>query len=119
MKKELLFLDDIRYPSEVYKYTRHDLFLSPDWYIVRSYGQFVNRILEKGFPEMISFDHDLGDMNDPVRNSRSEKTGYDCVKWLIEYSLDYELMLPDFYCHSMNPIGKENIIALLTNFRNH
>ncbi|CAA7194951.1 hypothetical protein CHRY9293_01211 [Chryseobacterium potabilaquae] len=30
MKKELLFLDDIRYPIEVYKYTRNDLFLSPD-----------------------------------------------------------------------------------------
>lgn len=59
--KRLLFLDDVRYPIEAYHYTKQDIFLRSDWHIVRNYGQFVSRILEKGLPEMISFDHDLAD----------------------------------------------------------
>ncbi|WP_426276294.1 cyclic-phosphate processing receiver domain-containing protein [Chryseobacterium sp. S-02] len=59
--KRLLFLDDIRYPIEAYHYTKQDIFLRKDWHIVRNYEQFINWILEKGFPEIISFDHDLAD----------------------------------------------------------
>ncbi|WP_363315998.1 cyclic-phosphate processing receiver domain-containing protein [Chryseobacterium sp.] len=115
MVKRLLFLDDIRYPAEVYQYTQQGIFLRKDWHIVRNYDQFVNRILKKGLPEMISFDHDLADEN--YRKSNAEKTGYDCVKWLIDYCLDNGIDLPKFYCHSMNPVGKENIISLLKNFK--
>ncbi len=82
MTKRLLFLDDIRYPVEVYRYTKQDVFLRKDWHIVRNYEQFINRILEKGLPEMISFDHDLADEHywDPNSRERVEKTGYDCAK---------------------------------------
>jgi len=82
MTKRLLFLDDIRYPVEVYRYTKQDVFLRKDWHIVRNYEQFINRILEKGLPEMISFDHDLADEHywDPNSRQRVEKTGYDCAK---------------------------------------
>ncbi|PIF44365.1 hypothetical protein CLU96_1329 [Chryseobacterium sp. 52] len=119
MTKRLLFLDDIRYPIEAYHYTRQDVFLRKDWHIVRNYEQFVNRILEKGLPEMISFDHDLADVHDLKPNSEeyTEKTGYDCAKWLIEYCMDNYLDLPKFYCHSMNPVGKKNILSLLENFK--
>ncbi|WP_353149525.1 cyclic-phosphate processing receiver domain-containing protein [Chryseobacterium sp.] len=119
MIKRLLFLDDIRYPVEAYHYTRQDIFLKGEWHIVRNYEQFVNRILEKGLPELISFDHDLADKQSSVQNSREamEKTGYDCAKWLVEYCIDNHLDLPEFYCHSMNPVGKENIISLLKNFK--
>lgn len=120
MTKRLLFLDDIRYPIEAYHYTRQDIFLRKDWYIVRSYEQFVDRILEKGLPEMISFDHDLAEIHylKPDSDEYIEKTGYDCAKWLVEYCMDYYLDLPKFYCHSMNPVGKENIESLLKNFKN-
>ncbi|MGK6343616.1 cyclic-phosphate processing receiver domain-containing protein [Chryseobacterium sp. DT-3] len=119
MTKRLLFLDDIRYPVEVYHYTKHDIFLRKDWHIVRNYEQFVNRILEKGLPEMISFDHDLADIQylKPDSDEYTEKTGYDCAKWLTEYCLDNYLDLPKFYCHSMNPVGKENILSFLENFK--
>ncbi|SMO91840.1 hypothetical protein SAMN06265171_11235 [Chryseobacterium rhizoplanae] len=116
MTKRLLFLDDIRYPIEAYHYTRQDIFLRNDWHIVRNYEQFVNRILEKGLPEMISFDHDLADL-EQYSQEFVEKTGYDCAKWLIEYCMDNYLDLPQFYSHSMNPVGKENIISLLKNFK--
>ncbi|MHA1410896.1 MAG: cyclic-phosphate processing receiver domain-containing protein, partial [Candidatus Odinarchaeia archaeon] len=59
----------------------------------------------------ISFDHDLG----------YGPTGYDCVKWLVEASLDKRLVIPKtstFYCHSANPVGKENILRLLNNYLN-
>ncbi|UKB78904.1 cyclic-phosphate processing receiver domain-containing protein [Chryseobacterium sp. MEBOG07] len=119
--KRLLFLDDIRYPIEAYHYTKQDIFLRSGWHIVRNYEQFVNRILEKGLPEMISFDHDLADVHYLKQDSQEyvEKTGYDCAKWLIEYCMDNYLDLPQFYCHSMNPVGKENILSLLKNFRNN
>lgn len=118
--KRLLFLDDIRYPIEAYHYTQQDIFLRKDWHIVRNYEQFVNSILEKGLPEMISFDHDLADEHYLKSNSNElvEKTGYDCAKWLIEYCMDNDADLPEFYCHSMNPVGKENIENLLKNFKN-
>ncbi|MBV8326353.1 MAG: hypothetical protein JO178_08590 [Chryseobacterium sp.] len=97
------------------------MFLRKDWHIVRNYEEFVNRILEKGLPEIISFDHDLGDEHELKNNARKwlEKTGYDCAKWLTEYCMDHYLDLPMFYCHSMNPVGKENIISLLKNFKNY
>ncbi|WP_394338014.1 cyclic-phosphate processing receiver domain-containing protein [Chryseobacterium lactis] len=119
MTKRLLFLDDIRYPIEAYPYTKQDVFLRNDWYIVRNYEQFIKRILEKGLPEMISFDHDLGDEYCAKSGSHEciEKTGYDCAKWLIEYCMDNLLPLPKFYCHSMNPVGKMNIESLLKNFK--
>lgn len=120
LTKRLLFLDDIRYPIEAYHYTQQNIFLRKDWHIVRNYEQFVNRILEKGLPEMISFDHDLADEHylGPDSQEFVEKTGYDCAKWLVEYCMDYYLDLPEFYCHSMNPVGKENIESLLKNFKN-
>ena len=61
-----------------------------------------------GFPNFISFDHDLG----------LEESGYDCAKWLVDYCLDHNLHLPEFEVHSQNPVGKENILALLNNFKN-
>ncbi|WP_300685688.1 cyclic-phosphate processing receiver domain-containing protein [Chryseobacterium sp.] len=117
--KRLLFLDDIRYPVEAYQYTKQEIFLRNDWHIVRNYEQFVNSILEKGLPEMISFDHDLADNHNLNQDTQQygEKTGYDCAKWLIEYCMDHYLDLPKFYCHSMNPVGKENIQSLLKNFK--
>lgn len=120
LTKRLLFLDDIRYPIDVYRYTKQDIYLRKDWHIARNYEQFVNRILGNGLPEMISFDHDLADEHYWNNDAGSfvEKTGYDCAKWLIDYCMDNDLDLPEFYCHSMNPVGKGNIESLLKNFKN-
>lgn len=119
LTKRLLFLDDIRYPKDAYQYTTQDIFQRKDWHIARNYQEFVDRILEKGLPEMISFDHDLADEHYLEPNSRAyvEKTGYDCAKWLVEYCMDHGLELPEYYCHSMNPVGKQNIESLLNNFK--
>lgn len=89
-----LYLDDIR-PI-------------PDGHIgVRSYAEFVTYITDSGLSDFISFDHDLG----------LEESGYDCAKWLVDYCLDNNFRLPKFDVHSQNPVGKENILSLLQNFK--
>ena len=95
IKMNKLFLDDIRE--------------APDnsWNVVRSYDEFINYIEENGAPDFISFDHDLGEA--------TEKTGYDCAKWLV--ANDYKIK--DFDSHSANPPGRENIIRLLQNWKKH
>ena len=46
-----------------------------------------------------------------------EKTGYSCAKWLIDFCIDKDLPLPEYFCHSLNPGGKENILSILKNYK--
>lgn len=106
-----LFLDDCR--------------SAPDstWIVVRNYDQFVAFIEKHGVPDVISFDHDLGaehypkctaDLEKEIDYSKyTEKTGYDCAKWLVaNYSLPESCVV-----HSMNPVGSKNIKFVLENAR--
>ena len=112
-----LFLDDTRNPPDF------------TWDVVRSFPQFVAYINLHGVPDVISFDHDLGDEHYNVWEDTpqviihsdkeieyhygkfAEKTGYDCAKWLIENKhLPHTCIV-----HSMNPVGKKNIEFLLEN----
>ena len=121
-----LFLDDERFPQDVtwVKLPPHN------WTIVRNYADFVRTIENKGLPAEIAFDHDLGFEHYTALhttsklfngiidyNSFKEKTGYDCTKWLIEFCLEKNLPFPKFYVHSMNPIGKQNIINAVNSFK--
>ena len=118
-----LFLDDLRMPKDVYGYYRQKIYLDEDWAIVRNYQEFTTIIEEKGIPDFISFDHDLADEHYGEMGSGcqydeyQEKTGYQCAIWLAEYVVDKMKPLPDYKVHSMNPIGRENIIHYLENVR--
>ena len=101
-----LFLDDIRNPNSIYPDTKNK-----DWDIVRNYNEFVDYIIKNGMPDFISFDHDLGIGNNV--SDYEEKTGYDCVKYLVEN----EIPVKDYRIHSMNPVGKENLKCLLNNWK--
>jgi hypothetical protein len=115
MKK--LFLDDERKPFDV-QWISDVRYYELDWDIVRSYDQFVEYILEKGIPDFVSFDHDLADEHyqaleeseDHQYHATLEKTGYMCAKWLVAHCSDNKIKFPEFKVHSMNPIGKDNII---------
>ena len=48
-----------------------------------------------------------------------EKTGLECAKWLIDYCIDNKQKLPNYLCHSQNPVGKDNILGLLDNFNKY
>ena len=54
-----LLLDDVRKPIDVWNITHNLVYVQKDWIVVRSNDEFVNTILSKGMPEIISFDHDL------------------------------------------------------------
>lgn len=129
-----IYLDDIRTP------------VNSDWVVVRSYDEFVEKVRELGLEniEVISLDHDLGDtaMSEYFNNvspnytldysNIEEKTGMDCVKWLVNYYYDnYNLAedlisrknkkiigitFPKVYTHSANPIGSANIMGYCNNF---
>ena len=120
-----LFLDDIREPIHAYEYTRWEGFLKKDWTIVRNYEDFVLTIRtawEKysHFPEIIAFDHDLADEHygAPPTAMFKERTGYDCAKWLIDFCIEKDLLIPKWICHSMNPVGRDNINIILNNYKN-
>jgi hypothetical protein len=117
-----LFLDDIRMPADVTWICIPDV----KWEIVRSYNEAVQWVIDNGYPNFISFDHDLGyeEYNTDasgiivVTNSKEEKSGYDFAKFLVEHDLNTHSMPVDFnyIVHSMNPIGAASISNLLKGY---
>lgn len=125
-----LFLDDERLPKDCIKYMSYRIgeksnIYKKKWIIVRNYKQFVDTVMSNGLPEIISFDHDLGDEHYLLVNSsycdweeyyksnNREATGYDCAKWLVEFCNENKLMLPIIFIHSMNSAGCVNIQNVL------
>jgi hypothetical protein len=49
-------------------------------------------------------------------NNIEEKTGFDCCKFLVNYSLDNDTPLPLVYIHSANPIGSSNMMGYINNY---
>jgi hypothetical protein len=85
-----LFLDDVRDPPT-----------KGSWVVARSYEDFKTVLREKGAPDLVAFDHDLGEF----------RTGVDCAKFLIDMDLfSWEKQWNGiFQIHSDNPIGVQNI----------
>jgi hypothetical protein len=123
MKKNklYLYLDDVRIPK------------THNWEVVRNYDEFVAHIKMHGLEnyEVISLDHDLGEgaMVEYYTNVKPnyelnyeripEKTGMDCVRWLVAESMNSKIPLPTIYVHSANPIGSANMMGYINNyFRN-
>jgi len=122
MKKKInLFLDDERLPRHVYWI---ELPLV-EWTIVRTYNEFVNAVLNNNI-NIVSFDHDLcmehyqeyhraNDTDKNINyNNIKEKTGYHAAIFMAEYCIENKLKLPEYYIHSMNYMGKQNILSVLT-----
>lgn len=100
-----LFLDDLRSVDDVH---RHQ---DTGFVVVRTYAEFVKCIDERGLPEFISFDNDLGE--DETGNLLPD--GYTCAKWLV-YDSGLDLSDLKFYVHSANPVAKVQIQSLLNNY---
>ena len=122
-----LFLDDVRNPIDCILYIKDKIY-AEEWDIVRNYNEFINYITENGIPDLISFDHDLADehysptmygggsLYNHLYSEFKEKTGYDCAKWLCDYCSENGLPLPTYLIHSMNPVGRDNILGVLKTF---
>lgn len=135
MKNEIkLWLDDLRNPYLNTEYKVPTEFLEGNMVWVRSYDELKMWIGLYGLPDSISFDHDLGDTHyTPEKywddydlsktwqdiQEHTEKTGLDCVKYIINKLLDSEVNVKDFPTmrfHSANPVGNDNMQNLWKNF---
>lgn len=117
-KKVRIYLDDVRIPTQ------------DEWLVLKNYEEFVKLIETHKLEniELISLDHDLGDsamveyynnVKDNYTldyNNIEEKTGFDCCKFLVNYSLDNDTPLPLVYIHSANPIGSSNMMGYINNY---
>lgn len=125
MKPYYIFLDDMRNPHDVV----WEQIPNKPWTIVRSYNDFVQYIENVGYvPEFICYDHDLADshykslphLNKSYGkidyNSFKEKTGYECAKWMVRYCIERGIKHPPYVVHSMNPVGKLNIISWIESY---
>jgi hypothetical protein len=115
--KYRIYLDDVRTP------------VGKDWVVVRNYDEFIQKINTIGLEniELISLDHDLGDSAmaewhyGVVKNytinydNITEKTGYDCAKWLVNKWLDGEPVVK-VVTHSANAVGSANIMGYINNY---
>ena len=119
MKKINLYLDDKRVPIMSHN---KDKGLGPNyspeskWVIVRDYFEFVDMI-NNHFDEikLISFDHDLACFKQ-VNGIREEFTGKTSVDYLINFCLDNNKKMPDWYVHTDNTSGRGNIIGAILNY---
>ncbi len=122
--KQYVYLDDVRTPTQG---VGDD---NQPWVVVRSYDEFVEKVNEIGLENIqsISLDHDLGDTavsewkNNVYHNYKldydniTEKTGYDCAKWLVEQWMDDKPVVT-VMTHSANAIGSANIMGYINNYR--
>lgn len=121
--KKLLWLDDERNP---YQDRWAECFPIKDAEIhwVKSYKEFITWIMTNGLPDAVCFDHDLADISYNPEKGQSmfvyhEKTGYDCAKWLADYCMENNVMIPLYNIQSANPVGKANIDSYLKNVIKH
>ena len=109
-----LFIDDERNPVDVTWGSWQDqaLYRDDEWLIARNWNEVLELVVSLGFPQMISFDHDLGE---------NQKTGYEIAQRLCDMVLDGVEMPKDFrfLVHSKNPVGTENIRKYMDNFLKH
>lgn len=123
-----LYLDDIRNPKDSLAWCKDQPLV--EWTIVRNYKQFVDTVNEKGVPANVAFDNDLCDAHyaKPLQDDRDgsfqrinaafkEKTGYDCAKFLVNYCHEHNIKFPNYTVHSLNPVGRENIIKLIEAYK--
>lgn len=103
-----IFLDDERYPKDVtwIKYPEN-----VEWFIARTQYYFMSLLEDEEF-DIITFDHDIECYDEEGK----EVTGYDLLKWALDYFYTNNKKIPVMYFHSMNPIGKANMEGYLASF---
>lgn len=93
-----LFIDDLRSPPDA------------GWEVARSSKAAINLMLDRGCPDQISFDHDLGGDDDAMV----------VVKWMIDQDLSQSMrFIPNnfhYQVHSANPVGSQNIRGALSRY---
>jgi hypothetical protein len=98
-----LFIDDERDPP----------LDNRNWIIARSVDEAKEIVSDIGWPDYISFDHDLGE---------NQETGKDFANFMVESHMNGVDVFNEnfqYYVHSQNPTGAQNIRGLLDSFIQH
>ena len=83
------------------------------WIVIRNYFDFVEFVdLNYEKINIVSFDHDI----DSFDEDGIEWTGRDAARYLQSVCQDNNKLFPDFLVHSMNTVGKTNIISDIKNY---
>ena len=90
---KVLYVDDIRFPEYFHQ-------IGVEITVARTYDEAIQYLGDEY--DVISLDHDLGE----------DKTGYDIAKYIVEN----QIQLNGFRVHSANPVGRFNIVQLLTHY---
>lgn len=106
----ILWVDDIRNPFSagdyILKALNWDRFPKDTQIVwVKTFEGFKD-VIESEFPDIIFFDHDLGEGN----------SGKDCANFLIDYCIDNNIDVPQCYSQSSNPVGRENILSYIESY---
>lgn len=87
-----------------------------DFVIVRNDSDFID-FVNNNFDKitLVSFDHDLAVLESKFANG-DEFTGKTACEILVNKCLDSGKKFPDWYVHTDNTNGRENIIGLILNY---
>jgi hypothetical protein len=103
MNKINIMLDDERLPLDIKNLM--GVHFVEDWMIVRTYNDFKTAIDENiGNIGIVSFDHDIACFEED-----GEKTGVDCVQYLLDKCIENGIELCDWFIHTQNVEGRKNI----------
>lgn len=108
--KLYLFLDDLRKPTDIHNTNKG--IGNKNWIVLRNYNQF--KFVVKLFHHKIntiSFDHDIASYSNGV-----EMTGKVAADLIVSRTLTYNYSLPNWYVHSQNTCGSDNIRLLFINY---
>lgn len=125
--RTLLFLDDLRNPfrgaNGKLPFAEYDVI-----YWAKDFLQFQLSVSVIEKIDIVSFDHDLHPehyvpeylWNDYLESKHyqdnkkyTEKTGYDCAKYLLDFCITKRIKFPEWYVHSDNPVGADKIKYLI------
>ena len=106
-----IFLDDKR-TVEMSHNSSLGLGNITDFVIIRNDKDFIDFVEKNKDLKLISFDHDLG----LFLSNGEEFTGKTACEHLINMCLDSGNKFPDWYVHTDNTCGRENIIGLILNY---
>jgi len=99
-----LFIDDVLDPIDVTHGSvgvKH-IYREYEWYVARNWHEAREMILSLGFPQMVSFDDDLG---------QNEPSGAQISTLMVNMLIGGVKMPENFVCHvhSLNPTAAEDI----------
>lgn len=131
--KTLLWLDDQRDPHLPPWKGWHNTPEGTKVYWVKNYLEFTNAIYDNPWWDYISFDHDLATEHytpekywtnyqaskahqDKMRPTYISRTGEDCARWFVNFYKTQGFRLPKFFVHSQNPVGRDRILEILTDY---